>query len=104
MKQRTEPVISGCTPPDPGEYPCRQCDAPSTRIGGFCSRECEKCWRDGVPKCPGPDCLMCNGAACKRCGGSRSVNVFGDEKGGSVSSAPCPECSPPVNSGRRGRP
>ena len=22
----------------------------------------------GDPECPGPDCLMCNGAACNKCG------------------------------------
>jgi hypothetical protein len=32
---------------EPGEYPCRFCNAPTVRVGGFCSRDCEKDWRDG---------------------------------------------------------
>jgi hypothetical protein len=48
MKQGTQSVSPGSVPPEPGEYPCRLCGAPTTRIGGFCSRDCEHDWRDGA--------------------------------------------------------
>lgn len=55
-----EELVAGCCPvcrgghltsvlavPDSGEYPCRFCNGPTTRLGGFCSRNCEKDWSDG---------------------------------------------------------
>jgi len=36
------------SPPDFHLNLCRLCGAISHRIGGFCSRDCEEDWRDGM--------------------------------------------------------